>query len=265
MTNQKYCMGLSQQEGLFFYGEWITSITKCKYGAFKRYDYNLRTKELKISKKERKEPEFILIETPYIHSNSTVAASIDGTRIEGCCMNNSPSGYVCLMNVSNELKYEGVMIDDKKECFGIEFYPDLSQIKYIGCYWNNERHGFGMLYDRKGELMYEGDWLFDSSVFERKVTLQVADYGFHNLIQELVIDEGCGNEFKGDLKLCGFGYLEKLVVKKKSLQNAKSLQISDNAVLKSIETEGFEESSFSSSGAFHFVKSVVISSMMIIE
>ena len=240
---------------------------------FKKYYYYARragSREIneswmeKISKKERKEPEFILIETPYIHSNSTVAASIDGTRIEGCCLNYSPSGYVCLMNVSNELKYEGVMIDDKKECFGIEFYPDLSQIKYIGCYWNNERHGFGMLYDRKGELMYEGDWLFDSSVFERKVTLQVADYGFHNLIQELVIDEGCGNEFKGDLKLCGFGYLEKLVVKKKSLQNAKSLQISDNAVLKSIETEDGRYYG-DPRGAFINVNSVVISSMMIIE
>ena len=177
--------------------------------------------------------------------------SNEGIRLEGSCLNGSPFGPVCLMNESNELIYRGVMIRDKKECFGIDFYPDLNEIEYIGCYYNNDRHGFGMLYDRNGELLYEGDFLRGSSKFETSVILQGIDdidieedemdddsgndddddgsleivNGFedtsvHNLIHELVIEEYYGNEFYGDLLLCGFANLERLVVKE-SFQNVK--------------------------------------------
>ena len=59
----------------------------------------------------------------------------------------------------------------------------------------------------------------------------------HSSIKALVIDEGCGNEFRGDLLACGFGHPETLVVKENSLINLSLLRISDNGLLKSIETE----------------------------
>ena len=56
-------------------------------------------------------------------------------------------------------------------------------------------------------------------------------------VSELVIEEGCGNELKIDLKICGFESLKKLIVKNNSLQNLNSLVISNNSELESIETE----------------------------
>ena len=56
-------------------------------------------------------------------------------------------------------------------------------------------------------------------------------------VSELVIEEGCGNELKEDLKICGFENLKKLIVKKNSLKNLNSLVISNNDELESIVTE----------------------------
>ena len=78
-------------------------------------------------------------------------------------------------------------------------------------------------------------------------------------VNELVIDEGCGNEMKDDLKLCGFDNLKSIVVKKNTLKNLNSLKISDNPVLKSIETEDGEYEK----GAFYNVKNVTITSTLI--
>lgn len=46
-------------------------------------------------------------------------------------MNHSPFGDVSLHSSSNDLMYKGIMINDKKECFEIHFYPDLNQIIVI--------------------------------------------------------------------------------------------------------------------------------------
>ena len=82
-------------------------------------------------------------------------------------------------------------------------------------------------------------------------------------VSELVIEEGCGNELKEDLKISGFDYLKKLVVKKNSLQNLNSLVISENDELESIETENGEYSDDSrNTAACYRVKSVVITSIL---
>ena len=84
-------------------------------------------------------------------------------------------------------------------------------------------------------------------------------------VSELVIEEGCGNELKEDLKISGFDYLKKLVVKKKSLMNLNSLVISDNGELESIRTEDggdFDKENKTWYAAFEKVKSVVITSIL---
>lgn len=112
-----------QENGIIVNGEWIINISKNEQGGLKRYDYNLRTKELKRSRRENRESHFIPIPISDIQSNSVVDVTNNGVRIEGDYLSNSPFGYVCLMNESNELIYRGVMINDKKECFGTDFYP----------------------------------------------------------------------------------------------------------------------------------------------
>ena len=92
------------------------------------------------------------------------------------------------------------------------------------------------------------------------------------IVKKLVIAEGIGNGMKDDLELCGFENLESLVVKKNALKCLKSLKISDNPVLKSIETEDGERlrdngktdsEDVDSTGAFFKVKSVTITSTLI--
>ena len=261
----KYYTGVLEQQGLVISKQWINSISKLKDKSIQQVDFNLKTKEVRISKKDRNEYENISSSISNMESVSMIDVSNDGLRWEGDCSNNSPLGYGSLYNNDNELIYRGVMIGDKKECFGIDFYPGLDIVEYIGCYWNNERHGFGMLYDRKGELVYEGDFICGSSVYDKNVILKNLDNdnNVHSLIHELVIDEECGNDYEGDLRLCGFVNLERIVVKKNSFQNVNSLEISDNSVLRSIEIEVGEWRDDGWSGSFSNVKTVLITSSLI--
>ena len=82
-------------------------------------------------------------------------------------------------------------------------------------------------------------------------------------VGELVIEEGCGNELKIDLKICGFENLKKLIVKKNSLKNLNSLVISNNSELESIETEDgkWDSKNETYHAPFENVKSVEISSI----
>ena len=84
-------------------------------------------------------------------------------------------------------------------------------------------------------------------------------------VSELVIEEGCGNELKTDLKICGFENLKKLIVEKNSLKNLKSLVISNNSKLESIVREygdgGWSGNDSTNTGAFYYVKSVEITSI----
>ena len=248
------------KEGFIVDSEWIISISKSNNDGLYRYDYNMKTKELKMSKVVEGESDFIPVPSVGIQENSIVDVSNDGMRIEGDCLNNSPFGYVSLINKSNELIYKGVMVGDKKECFGMDFFPGLGVVEYCGCYWNNQRHGYGMLYDRKGELVYEGDWLLGSNDYAKNVILKSIDNEgiVHSLIHELVIDEGCGNDYEGGLLLCGFGYLERFVVKKNSFNKVDYLEISDNCVLKNIEIEDAMWN-----GAFAHVINVIVFSAII--
>ena len=83
-------------------------------------------------------------------------------------------------------------------------------------------------------------------------------------VGELVIEEGCGNELKIDLDICGFENLKKLIVKKNSLKYLNSLVISNNSKLESIVTEDgqdWDEENESFYAPFENVKSVEISSI----
>ena len=62
---------------------------------------------------------------------------------------------------------------------------------------------------------------------------------FSNLpnLQEMIIGEGCFNDVKDDLVIENYSNLEKIVVKKESLQHLNLLKICNNEKLKIIEIE----------------------------
>ena len=265
--NYRNCfIGLFQRKGLTVNGEWITSILINEVCQYRYIQYNIITKELKMSKKGDKGFDYTSISSSNTESNSIMDISNNGLRWEGSSLKNVPFGYGSLYNNDNKLIYRGVMIGNKRECFGIEFYPGIGKIEYIGCYSNNERHVFGMLYDRKGELVYEGDYWFGSTKGElvNEVTVKRIENDnnlVHSLIRKLVIVEGCGNEILDGLELRGYDNLESVKIKKNSFINISFLRISDNDVLNSIVIEG-DDCGY---GAFNNVKSVVIESDMIYD
>ena len=75
------------------------------------------------------ESEFVSVDASDIELNCVIDISNDGMRWEGSFLKNSPFGFICIMNESNEVIYQGVMIGDKKECYGIDFYPGLDKIQ----------------------------------------------------------------------------------------------------------------------------------------
>ena len=68
----------------------------------------------------------------------------------------------------------------------------------------------------------------------------------------MIIGEGCFDEVKDDLVIDNYPNLEKIVVKKNSLKNLKSLKICNNEKLKTIEVE-YDD--------FFSVKNVIIESI----
>ena len=77
--------------------------------------------------------------------------------------------------------------------------------------------------------------------------------------QSIIIKEGRCNSKRNDLIIVNYPYLESIHVEKKSLQNLRSLVISDNPLLSRItfgDNDGYED------GVFMNVKNVSISSII---
>ena len=77
----------------------------------------------------------------------------------------------------------------------------------------------------------------------------------------MIIEEYYGNDYFGNLVIENYPNLDKIVVKKGSLQNLNSLKICNNEKLKIIETEDGEGWN---NGVFENVKNVIIESISII-
>ena len=84
----------------------------------------------------------------------------------------------------------------------------------------------------------------------------------------MIIEEGFGNDYYGNLVIENYPNLEKIVVKKNSLQNLNSLKICNNERLKIIEIEDgelWEENrELRTNGSLFNVKNVNIESISII-
>ena len=68
----------------------------------------------------------------------------------------------------------------------------------------------------------------------------------------MIIEEEFGNDYFGNLVIENYPNLEKIVVKKNSLNNLNSLKICNNEKLKTIEIEDY---------VFVYVKNVIIESI----
>ena len=197
-----------------------------------------------------------------------------------------------------ECIYYGNWKNNKRDGFGSSLINGF--VYYEGEWKENVPDGEGELNDENGKLKYKRNWvngqlklnenewfdyvsnkivkkskpIVDEPKPEKLIKMNIStgnelmsllnDEEKKKNVSELVIEEGCGNELKIDLKICGFENLKKLIVKKNSLQNLNSLVISNNEELESIETENgqyWDEENETWYAPFENVKSVEITSI----
>ena len=98
---------------------------------------------------------------------------------------------------------------------------------------------------------------FKNAIIQSQLPFELP--GFRKDIKEMIIEEEFGNDYYGNLVIENYPNLEKIVVKKNSLQNLNSLKICNNEKLKTIEIEDGDWRE----GAFMNVKNVIIESISI--
>ena len=91
---------------------------------------------------------------------------------------------------------------------------------------------------------------FKNAIIQYQLPFELPE--FEKDIEEMIIEEGFGNDYYGNLVIQNYPNLESIVVKKNSLQNLNSLKICNCEQLKTIKTEDY---------AFYNVKNVIIESM----
>ena len=83
----------------------------------------------------------------------------------------------------------------------------------------------------------------------------------------MIIEEGFGNDYYGNLVIDNYPNLEKIIVKNHSLKNLNSLKICNNEKLKTIEIEDGkeweEDGEWYNNGTLFYVKNVTIESISI--
>ena len=91
---------------------------------------------------------------------------------------------------------------------------------------------------------------FKNAIIQSQLPIELPEFGKD--IEEMIIEEGYGNDYYGNLMIENYPNLQSIVVKKNSLQYLNSLKICNCKKLKTIETEN---------GVFYYVKNVRIESI----
>ena len=188
--------------------------------------------------------------------------------------------------------YNGEWKNGKREGDGY-YYKNRKPI-FHGYWRDNQPNGQGIYDDEINNRKFGGEWkngllcIYNLLFFDYSTgTVINSDYCIVNIynsdqlqnvmteeslkdmINEIVIEEGCGNELETNVMICGYKNLKKIVIKKNCMKNLNSLTISNNSILESIEIEdGNSEKNNNDSksiGACYKVKNVEISSIFYLK
>ena len=114
---------------------------------------NIKTKEMEIiTEKGIEDQSAVLL-------NQVLDLRREGDRWEGPTLHSSPFGYGCLYDGENRIVYEGFMYNEKRVCYGINYYNHVETVHYQGGLYDNGRWGIGRMYDLQGVVEFEGIWL----------------------------------------------------------------------------------------------------------
>ena len=151
-----------------------------------------------------------------------------GRRWEGGVRNGKPFGYGVLYDEEGRKEYEGFMVDEIKTCYGIEFYSDLNQIKYVGNYWLDTHFGRGILFDRNGSLNYEGLWRNNKPFTESNHTV------ITNFTESIDIPKKSFSTTQSFVLLHWLHSLKRIVIRYKCFVRVRLFEIDGLAELESI-------------------------------
>ena len=189
---------------------------------------------------------------------------VNGRRWEGGVKDGKPFGYGILYDEEGKKEYEGFMVDERKVCYGVEYYDDIERVKYEGCFYDGKRFGKGIRYDRNVSVEYDGLWKNDevysphpndNTIDNHIESMTLGDglinnresfvpYFYMDSLRELVI----GNECFGKVRvfeLNELGELESVVIGKECFgisdyeRSGNSCRIVNCPKLKSIQIGGW--------------------------
>ena len=80
---------------------------------------------------------------------------------------------------------------------------------------------------------------FKNAIIQSQIPFELSE--FEKDIEEMIIEEGYGNDYYGNLRIENYPNLQSIVVKKYSLRYLNSLKICNCDKLKTIEVENSEE------------------------
>ena len=146
----------------------------------------------------------------------TIDLSDDGCRWEGQVLNNEPFGWGCYYDNENYLRYEGFCVHHNSVCYGTIYHELMTNncILYKGTICNSMKWGYGQLFDRCSNCIYEGSFLQDSMNNDKLIIKPKSQslLGFHSLIQELTIGEGCCSSLLS-FNIDNHQFLRKIIIK----------------------------------------------------
>lgn len=160
----------------------------------------------------------------------------DGSRWEGEICGDRSSGKGQFYSPENQLVYDGMSVNNKREGYGISYYPFLdTQRKLIPHYegeWKcNQYSGFGKLFDRTGKVVSNCEWL-DGKLVKYCSVVQQSDSTvlLHTLLEELKITSNSLNTIES-FDIHSLEKLKRLLIEDQCLQKVNTFEIQNHRSL----------------------------------
>lgn len=174
---------------------------------------NIEEKWMTVKQRWKYEMEWSEVNLDCLVQEDIINISDRGDRWEGNSLYGVPFGFGCYYNEENVLIYKGFVFDNKKMCYGCDYYPDQGCIEYEGSFYNNMRYGYGKYYDKKGTCTYEGEWYNNNilSVSPIHIKSELNNHDIQFIVEEILIDDHCTCDMD-DFILINYCYLKKIEI-----------------------------------------------------
>ena len=210
-----YPIGLKDVEYLRFKNGVYSHSEILSHNVFQVIECDMNDKLMKVRTYRSKKTQWEEMDLKELIKGDILDLSENGERWEGDSLQHKPFGYGCIYDNENRLIYKGFIFEEKKVCYGSEFFGDVGIVEYEGCYYKNMRFGKGKLYNKKNELIYDGEWFNNQPMNEKKEEKShfLKENSIHFGLEELIFEDNYLNDLDCFI-LNGYNNLKRLIVGK---------------------------------------------------